>query len=117
MSDLYWQENIRIGSASLLAAIQAARGDIKARPVQQELPMQRVIPIPPPPKPEKHTKEQRETALRLFAEGHLDGKIAQKMKLSSGMAARGILRVVKHESPSIYWRAYDRHLAARGITR
>ena len=117
MSDLYWQDNVRIGSDRLLQAIRAARGEISPQPVRQELPMQRAIPVPPPPKLEKHSKEQRETALRLFSEGHPDSVIAQRMRLTSGEAARGILRVVKRESPSIYWRAYDRHLAARGIVR
>lgn len=97
--------------------ILAELGHVKAPPVQQELPMQRAIPAPPRPKPERHTQEQRKTALRLFSEGHSDSTIAQRMRLTSGMAARGILLVVKHESPSIYWRAYERHMAARGIVR
>ena len=60
---------------------------------------------------------QSETALRLFSKGQSEKSIARDMGLANHQLVQNILRRVKRDTPSIYWRAVDRHMAARGIIR
>ena len=111
----------RIASANLLAAINAARnGTCPATPAQPfKLPPDSTAHRRPAEKAQAvaRVETQEEQALRLFSGGKSEKTVAREMGLANHQLVQGILRRVKASSPSIYWRAVDRHMAARGITR
>ena len=59
----------------------------------------------------------RSYVARLFSKGQSEKSIARDMGLANHQLVQNILRRVKRDTPSIYWRAVDRHMAARGIIR
>jgi len=58
-----------------------------------------------------------ERVLRLYSKGHTANTIAKMMGYHHWGVAQGALARIKNRKPGVYWKAAERHAAARGFTK